>query len=177
MTKQSENLKISDKLLNTFNTSIEKMNRLSAEVQGTVSMFSKVQNEFNIASVQLRAMTENVNSSTNTFKEAQIKFAQHSNVFLENNSLTIAEIQKSLSRAKELSADYAQKFGVIEKGLQGIFNQIQTGLNDYRDTVGESLESYLGKYTEALTKTAESLAGASAKQEDISMNSQNNLVN
>jgi hypothetical protein len=45
--------------------------------------------------------------------------------------------------------------------------QIQTGLDDYKNTVGESLETFLGKYTDALTKTAESLAGATAKHEDI----------
>lgn len=165
--KQNENIQISDLLLSSFNTSIEKMNGLSKEVTETISKFSSVQKEMNIASVQLRTMTENVNSSTNTFKEAQQKFSQQSIQFLEKNSETISEIEKSLTRAKEVSADYAQKFTVIEKGLQGIFSQIQAGLNDYRDTVGESLESYLGKYTDALTKTAESLAGATSKQEDI----------
>jgi methyl-accepting chemotaxis protein len=167
MTKQSENLQVSDKLLNVFNTSIEKMNGLSNEVTETISKFSKVQSELNSAAGHLKSISESVSISTTTFKEAQLKFAQHSNEFLKNNSETIQEIQKSLSRAKDLSTDYAQKFGIIEKGLQGIFTQIQTGLNDYRDTVGESLESYLGKYTDALTKTAESLAGATSKQEDI----------
>ena len=167
MNKQSDNLKVSDKLLSAFNTSIEKMNGLSVEVTETISKFSKVQGELNSAAGQLKLISDNVNSSSNSFKEAQLKFSQHSNEFLKNNSETIQEIQKSLSKAKDLSADYAQKFGIIEKGLQGIFTQIQTGLNDYRDTVGESIESYLGKYTDALTKTAESLAGATSKQEDI----------
>ncbi len=167
MTKQSENLQVSDKLLSAFNNSIEKMNGLSVAVTETVSKFTKVQSELNIASVQLRTMTENVNSSSKTFGETQLKFSQHSNLFLEANKKTIDEIQNALTRASSVSDEYTKKFTVIEKGLQGIFNQIQTGLNDYRDTVGESLESYLGKYTDALTKTAESLAGATSKQEDI----------
>lgn len=167
MDKQSQNLQISESLLNSFNTSIEKLNKLSNEVNGTVESFSNVQVELNSASSQLKIITDNVLSSSDSFKEAQLNFSQHSNEFLKNNAETILEIQNSLSLAKELSSDYSQKFEVIEIGLQEIFSQIGTGLKDYRDTVGESMESFLGKYTEALTNTAKSLSGAASKQEDI----------
>jgi hypothetical protein len=165
--KQSENLQVSDKLLSAFNQSIEKMNGLSNEVTETISEFSKVQFELTKASNELLNISKNVNSSSETFKESQMKFATQANLFIENNSKTLQEIQTSLSKAKEVSTDYAQKFTVIQDGLKSIFNQIQTGLNDYRDTIGESLEMFLGKYTESLTKTAESLAGAATQQEDI----------
>lgn len=167
MTKQTENLQVSESLLNSFNASIERLNELSNQVNETISSFSKVQGELNSASGQLKSITENVLSSSNSFKEAQLKFAQHSNEFLKNNASTIEEIQKSLKQAKELSTEYSSKFEIIEKGLQGIFQQINTGLEDYRDTVGESVESFLGKYTEALTNTAKSLSGAASKQEEI----------
>lgn len=167
MTKQTENLQVSESLLNSFNSSIERLNELSNQVNETVSSFSKVQGELNSASGQLKSITENVLSSSNSFKEAQLKFAHHSNEFLTNNASTIVEIQKSLKQAKELSTEYSLKFEIIEKGLQGIFQQINTGLEDYRDTVGESVESFLGKYTEALTNTAKSLSGAASKQEEI----------
>lgn len=167
MTKQTENLQVSEKLLGSFNSSIERLNELSNQVNETVSSFSKVQGELNSASGQLKSITDNVLSSSNSFKEAQLKFAQHSNEFLKNNASTIEEIQKSLKQAKELSTEYSSKFEIIEKGLQSIFQQINTGLEDYRDTVGESVESFLGKYTEALTNTAKSLSGASSKQEEI----------
>ncbi len=167
MTKQTENLQISDRLLNSFNSSIERLNGLSNQVNETVSSFSKVQSELNSASGQLKTITDNVLSSSNSFKEAQVKFAEHSNEFLKNNASTIEEIQKSLRQAKEFSTEYSSKFEIIEKGLQSIFQQINTGLVDYRDTVGESVETFLGKYTEALTNTAKSLSGAASKQEEI----------
>jgi hypothetical protein len=166
-TKQTENLQVSDKLLKSFNFSIERLNDLSNHVTETVSSFSNVQGELNSASSQLKSITDNVLSSSNSFKEAQLKFAEHSNEFLKNNALTIEEIQKSLKQAKDLSAEYSSKFEIIEKGLQSIFQQINTGLVDYRDTVGESVETFLGKYTEALTNTAKSLSGAASKQEEI----------
>jgi len=167
MTKQTENLQVSEKLLGSFNSSIDRLNELSNQVNETVSSFNKVQGELNSASGQLKSITENVLSSSNSFKEAQLKFAQYSNEFLKNNASTIEEIQKSLKHAKELSTEYSSKFEIIEKGLQGIFQQIKTGLEDYRDTVGESVESFLGQYTEALTNTAQSLSGAASIQEEI----------
>lgn len=167
MTKQTKNLQVSEKLLSSFNSSIERLNELSNQVNETVSSFSKVQGELDSASGQLKSITENVLSSSNSFKEAQLKFAQHSNEFLKNNASTIEEIQKSLKQAKELSTEYSSKFEIIEEGLQGIFQQINTGLEDYRDTVGESVESFLGKYTEALTNTAKSLADAANTQQGI----------
>lgn len=165
--KQSENLQASDRLLNVFNSSIERMNGLSVEVTETISKFTSVKDELSSAANQFKLISENVNSSSSAFKEGQLNFSQYSNEFLRNNSEAIEEIQKSLSTAKDVSSDYAQKFSIIDKGLQGIFGQIQMGLKDYSDTVGDSLEKYLVKYTNALTKTAESIAGASSKQEDI----------
>lgn len=166
MTKQTENLQVSEKLLNSFNSSIERLNDLSNQVHETVSSFSKVQSELNSASGQLKSITDNVLSSSNSFKEAQLKFAQHSNEFLKNNASTIEEIQKSLKQAKDLQGQYSDKFGIIEKGLQGIFQQINTGLEDYRDTIGESVGTFLGKYTEALTEATQSLSTAASKYED-----------
>jgi hypothetical protein len=167
MTKQSENLQVSDKLLTSFNSSIQKMNELSIDVTSTISQFKNVQLEFNKTSEQLKAIATNVNASSNYFKDAQVKFSQHSNQFLENNAIIIDEIQKALLTAKDVSTDYSQKFAVIEKGLQGIFIQIQTGLDEYRNSVRTSLNSYLKEYTDAHTNSVEKLASAISKQEDI----------
>ncbi len=84
--------------------------------------------------------------------------------FLQNNSNTIVEIQKSLETAKNVSADYAQKFEIIEKGLQGIFYQIQKGFEEYKSTVANNLETILGEYTQSLTKATDSLATATEIQ-------------
>ena len=85
---------------------------------------------------------------------------------MQNNSSTIQEIQKSLLTAKDVSTDYAQKFDIIEKGLQQIFAQIEDGLEQYKNAVGNNLETILGEYTKSLTKSAESLASATELQSE-----------
>jgi ElaB/YqjD/DUF883 family membrane-anchored ribosome-binding protein len=167
LSEQSKNLQVSENLLSAFNTSLEKMNGLSVEVTQNISKLNQAQTELNKAVNVFRNVSQEMNVSSGRFGESQSTFARYSNEFLQNNSNTIQEIQKSLDKAKGVSADYAQKFGIIEKGLQDIFERITIGLKDYQETVSGSLETYLSKYTEALTKTAESLAGASSKQEDI----------
>ena len=164
---QSENLQMSDKLLSAFNESIDRLKNLSDGVGQAVNKFSEVSGELNSAAGQIKTISENMASSTEVFKRSQQGFVEHSNRFLAENSKTIEEIQKSLSQAKDLSNEYAQKFKIIEKGLQEIFAQISKGLADYKDTIGESLQEYLGKYTEALTKTAESLTQTLNIQEEI----------
>ena len=167
LTEQSKNLQVSENLLSAFNTSIENMNGLSVGVTQSINNLNEAQAALANTISNFRNASQEINTSSSKFGESQLLFSKHSNEFLQSNSSTIDEIQKSLIKAKDVSADYAQKFEIIEKGLQDIFAKITVGLKDYQETVSGSLETYLGKYTEALTKTAESLAGASSKQEDI----------
>jgi hypothetical protein len=164
---QTATQQVSESLLNAFNTSIEKMKGLSSGVTETISKLNQAQSELERVIATFSNISQDVNASSSKFGESQVTFSKYSNEFLQNNLSTIQEIQKSLLTAREVSTDYTQKFEIIEKGLQEIFAKINTGLKDYQTTVGQSLETYLGKYTEHLTKTAESLAAASAKQEDI----------
>jgi ABC-type transporter Mla subunit MlaD len=167
ITEQSKNLELSENLLSAFNSSIEKMNGLSNGVTDTVTKINQAHNDLETVISSFRNISQDVNLSTSKFGESQVSFSKYSNEFLQKNSDTIDEIQDSLVTAKDVSKDYAEKFNIIEKGLQEIFFKINQGLQDYQLTVSTSLESFLGKYSEHLTKTAESLAAASSKQEDI----------
>ena len=167
ISKQSENLQVSDRLMMAFNDSIEKMTGLSQNIMVAISKFNNTQNDLSSTAGQFMLIAENVGKSSKTLQDVHTNFLQQIKHFFEATLKTIQEIQKSLLTAKDVSTDYSQKFTIIEKGLQSIFAQIQGGLKEYQDTIGTSMEKYLGKYTEALTKTAESLAGASSEQKEI----------
>jgi len=167
LNEQSKNLQVSENLLSAFNTSIENMNGLSVGITQSIKNLNEAQAALATTISNFRNASQEINSSSSKFGESQLLFSKHSNEFLQNNSSTIDEIQKSLVKAKDVSADYAQKFEIIEKGLQDIFAKITIGLKDYQETVSGSLETYLGRYSNALTETASSLEKASAKQEAI----------
>lgn len=167
LTEQSKNLQVSENLLSAFNTSIENMNLLSVGVTQSITKLNEAQAALTGTISNFRNASQEINSSSNKFGESQITFSRYSNEFLQNNSNTIDEIQKSLIKAKDVSADYAQKFEIIEKGLQNIFFQIDNGLKSYEQTVNESIQKYLSQFTTSLTETAKSLGGASQEQKDI----------
>jgi methyl-accepting chemotaxis protein len=166
LTKQSQNLQVSDSLLSAFNKSIEKMNGLSSGVTETINKLNQAQSELERVISTFRNISQDVNASSSKFGESQLTFSKYSNEFLQNNSNTIEEIQKSLTTAKEVSTDYARKFEIIEKGLQQIFAQIKDGLEQYQNAVRNNLQTILGEYTKSLTKSAESLASATELQSE-----------
>ncbi|PZM77252.1 MAG: hypothetical protein DKM50_13565, partial [Candidatus Margulisiibacteriota bacterium] len=165
--KQTQNIQISDNLLNSFNTSIEKMNTLSQGISGTIEKTNSIQTELTSTANHLRLVSETVKNSTDSFKSVQLIFSEHVNQFLSKNKETITEIQNSLSQAQNVSTDYVEKFSIIENGLQSIFKQIQEGIIEYKNTVGSSMENYLNKYSESLTNTVEHLVSQTRSQEDI----------
>jgi methyl-accepting chemotaxis protein len=167
LTEQSRNLQVSENLLSAFNTSIENMKGLSIGVTQSINKLNEAQTSLSSTILNFRNASQEINSSSNKFGETQLTFSRYSNEFLQNNSNTLAEIQKSLGKAKDVSADYAQKFEIIEKGLQNIFFQINNGLQSYEQTVSENIQKYLSQFTTSLTETAKSLGGASQEQKDI----------
>lgn len=165
--EQSKNLQLSENLLSAFNTSIESMNNISSKVNDILSEFKSVHNGMISATNEFKMISENVNSSTNNTKIAQENFSKYSNEFVKGNQETIEKIIDTIQISVNLVDEYTVKFEIIEQGLKGIFSQIDNGLNQYQKNVGSSLESYLTKYSDALTSTAQSLSSASQEQFEI----------
>lgn len=165
--KQNESLTTSESLLKEFNLSIERMQGMSNGMNNSIDGFNSLQSELNKSASLLRDTSLKVNTSLDTLKSYQDKFSRENESYFNNNKEVNVAVLKVMQSAKDVTSDYVQKFSIIESGLQSIFNQIQQGLDGYSKTIGSSIETYLGAYSEALTETAKSLAGASAKQEEI----------
>jgi methyl-accepting chemotaxis protein len=164
---QSENLTVSDKLLQAFSNNIDKMNALSSSVNTTLNQFDDVQNRLSSVANSFAVISTNVNNSSDSLKNAQTEFSNLNKNYVQNNTKTIAEITNTLTLAQNASKEYREKFGVIESGLQSIFAQIELGLTNYSKSVESSTGQYLTKYSEALTDTAKSLVSASSVQENL----------
>lgn len=165
--EQSKNLELSENLLSAFNDSISNMNTISLEVSRTLVEFKTVHKEIIGITNEFKTISENVNSSTNQNKLAQEHFSKYSSNFVKGNQEIIENINETIETSVNLIHEYSEKFEVIEQGLKGIFSEIDNGLNQYQKNVGSSLESYLTKYSDALTNTAQSLSSASQEQFEI----------
>jgi len=167
LNKQSENLKATENLLGSFGSNINQLNGVTSTIGDALNSFKAVQNDLKQATTDLNQISQNVQETSSTFKEAQTNFAKQSNEFLTKNESTIIEIQGSLVEAKNLYQTYIDNFSKIENGLSNIFEQVDKGLENYRDTIAESIGTFLNEYSTSLTETAKSLSGASEQQKDI----------
>ena len=165
--KQTENLKLSEELIRAFNDSVKNMNSVSKEINGSISKFTQYQSDMERVSSNFKAVSLEIGDASKRFESAQSQLKEYSTVFLDKNKSTIFEIEKSLHLAEKVADSYSNRFEVIDSGLQGIFEKITKGLNDYQNTVGSSLDKYLEKYTDSLTSAAQALGGASSAHQEI----------
>jgi hypothetical protein len=176
MNIQSENLKVSDQLVDRFNLSVENLDKISSSVLETLDKYRLAQTELNNVAGQLRSVSENVANSSRNLSESQTNLTQQVVRVADINSKSIEELKNTLVLAKNLSEEYSDNFSIIESGLKNIFAEIESGLKSYRTTVNGNLNEHLGTYTSSLTRTVDSLNSAFASQSDI-LNEQTELLN
>lgn len=165
--EQTKNMEAFSAILLELNQSIESMSNVANTIRANVETLNVSYNNLQGTTNSFQNITERIDSTTNLLGSHQNNFIAYSNEFLANNKENIAEIQKSLGIAKAVSEDYADKFGIIESGLQGIFGQLGAGLEDYQKTVKDSLEEYLNKYSTNLNGVVEALSSAVEAQNDL----------
>lgn len=165
--KQKENINLSDKFIEEINNSISKMNESSYNVTTVLTQFYDLMDMLKTASTNMKSISENVISQSNQLKDSENRLIQHTQTILEKNDITIKNILAVLDQSKNASDEYVQKFNVIEKGLKGIFDQIQKGIIEYSGTIENSVRRNLEEYTKAFTTSSEALSSSANKLEEI----------
>jgi len=165
--KQVDYLTQFEEFLNSFNKSIAMLNDSTERVALTMENVKLTQLGFGNISSSLGNVSDRMKESSEYLSQSQSNLINYSIEFNNKNTDSINEINKSLAIAGDLSKEYVANFGIIDDGLKDIFLKIKSGLTVYQTAVAQSLESFLEKYTNHLTKTAEALGAAAAKQEEI----------
>jgi hypothetical protein len=125
-----------------------------------VQLIESVSNKFELSSTELSATSTNLKSTISDF-------GQSINQYVDRNNSLLTFQQETLQKTKDVSEAYSTRFEIIEKGLTGIFDQIQTGLKDYQNTTGESLNKYLKDFSSTLTSSVEALESSVAGLSDF----------
>jgi len=157
--RQQQNARVVDNLISGSTGFIDQSKELTRRVDTTIGNMDNVLRSMAVLSGQLMRSTELLKTSSDNLQNTTGHFEKHSDRMLNLSQKTLLHLESSLRRAEEVATDYANKFQVIQTGLNGIFSQIQDGLSEYQRNTRASLNEYLGQFSEQLAKAVQSLSG------------------
>lgn len=134
--------------------------QLQAAMEKTKSTFKEVTREMSGVMQPIQESSRALHSSTQLLQGTAQAIRTQTDMFLTQNQKNLKELQTALSTAQTVSKDYAEKFAVIEQGLQKIFKQIQEGLTQYQKTVNEKLNESLKDFLTQFEQATHALKGS-----------------
>ena len=139
---------------------LEKMDASVTSVRQLIETTEALSGKLTKGADQLEKVGENLTKASSAFNAENEKY-------LTANRETTKLIQEALKDSQNLLNDFVQKFETIDTGLQGIFKEIQTGLDNYSTTTRESINTYLGDFSDQLTRASAALAGSVEALTDV----------
>ncbi len=146
ISKSQEALQAGNVLLQGVNTSLINANEMIVTMQ-----------EF---SDQLKGSADTLITAGENLKASSDAFNHQNAEYLKANRETNQQIQESLQQSQKLLDEFAGKFETIQSGLQGIFEEIQQGIDRYSSTTRESIGKSIDEFSKHLADAADKLAGS-----------------
>lgn len=155
------------KLLETFNTGLERLEKMNEYIAGTMNMFQQAQGQISGSTAHLQTITGDMKLATQLFNRSQTEYSTKMEELQRNSHKGIESLTVLLNNSGELSQNYVEKFEIIKQGLGAIFAQLQQGLSEYSRTVQTTTQRYLDQYSTSLTNTTDALSSAIQQQNEV----------
>ena len=155
------------KLLETFNTGLDRLEKMNEYITGTMNMFQQAQGQITGSTAHLQTITGDMKLATQLFNKSQTDYAVKMEEMQRNSQRGIDAVTELLKNSGDLSEDYIEKFETIRQGLGGIFQQLQSGLSEYSRTVQATTQKYLDQYSTSLTNTTDALSSTIQQQNEV----------
>ena len=139
---------------------LEQMNASVTSVRQIIETTQAFSRQLTTGANRLESVGQQLAQASNTFNQENEKY-------LVANRETTRQLQETFVQSQRLLNNFAQRFQTIDAGLNGIFSEINTGLNSYTTTSRESINMYLGDFSNQLTKASEALAGSVEALRDV----------
>ena len=155
------------KLLETFNTGLDRLEKMNEYITGTMNMFQQAQGQITGSTAHLQTITGDMKLATQLFNKSQTDYAVKMEEMQRNSQRGIDAVTELLKNSGDLSEDYIEKFETIRQGLGSIFQQLQSGLSEYSRTVQATTQKYLDQYSTSLTNTTDALSSTIQQQNEV----------
>lgn len=155
------------KLLETFNTGLDRLEKMNEYITGTMNMFQQAQGQITGSTVHLQTITGDMKLATQLFNKSQTDYVVKMEEMQRNSQRGIDAVTELMKNSGDLSEDYVEKFETIRQGLGSIFQQLQSGLSEYSRTVQATTQKYLDQYSTSLTNTTDALSSTIQQQNEV----------
>ena len=155
------------KLLETFNTGLDRLEKMNEYITGTMNMFQQAQGQITGSTAHLQTITGDMKLATQLFNKSQTDYAVKMEEMQRNSQRGNDAVTELLKNSGNLSEDYVEKFEIIRQGLGSIFQQLQSGLSEYSRTVQATTQKYLDQYSTSLTNTTDALSSTIQQQNEV----------
>ena len=139
----------SREILEQMNTSVTSVRQL---IETTRALSGRLMN----GTAQLESAGQHLTKASEVFNRENERY-------LAANRETTEQIQTAVGHLN----DSVQRFQTIDNGLQGIFAEIEKGLNTYATTSRESINQYLSDFSDQLAQASRALSGSVEALTDI----------
>ena len=180
-TRLGESVQDAEKSINTLlqqqGDQIEAFNEQIMSSQATLTRSKEMLEQMNTSMTSVRQLIEKtealsgqlikgttqLESAGEYLTKASEVFNRENEKYLTANRETTEQIQAAVGHLN----DSVQRFQTIDNGLQGIFAEIEKGLNTYTITSRESINQYLSDFSDQLAQASRALSGSVDALTDI----------
>ena len=180
-TRLSESVQGAETSINTLlqqqSNQTEAFNAQITNLQATLTSGQEISEQMNTSIINVRQLIETtgalsgqlmkgtaqLESAGQYLTEASEAFNRENEKYLTTNRETTEQIQAAVGHLN----DSVQRFQTIDSGLQGIFSEIEKGLNTYATTSRESINQYLSDFSNQLAQASRALSGSVEALTDI----------
>ena len=152
--QQGEQIEAINAQLNNSQETLARGREMLQEMNASVTSVRQMIETTQAFSSQLMVGADRLENAGQQLTQASSAFNRENERYLTANRETTEQIQAALG----LLNDSVQRFQTIDNGLQGIFAEIETGLNTYATTTRESINTYLSDFSSQLTQASTALA-------------------
>ena len=158
-------------LLSTQKDNIKQVSDITDELKITLKENSQVNQQFDTMIQKSKIVAQLIENVSNKFENNSTALTETSSNlkatittfgysidnYIGRNEDLLNHQEETLQKTKEVTEIYSKRFRIIESGLSGIFDQIQTGLKDYQKTTASNLNQYLTEFSTTLTAAHQGL--------------------
>ena len=136
-----------------------------AKLSTIEEIYSAAIEKITTANKDLADAKSNINALTSRIGEASKSIESASTGMVESNKKMLSDFEAIYELNRDVTSqvkDYSERVSGIEKGLKGIFGEIEKGLTSYATTSSKNMQGMLDVFTGAVTKASQEISNSTA---------------